>query len=352
MLVVFHNFLFVVPIVFFLAFFVAYQINRTKLIPGFLFTCFALSLVALLFESASHSDNPFVRISFLLVALIIALVVTFGTYMLIGFLFFNTRSVLGRERFALQHILTLILAFLLLCIVLFYHFVDPNALPYAVSTLVGTLFAIMTFYFIHITQYIISTVLCNFSRPKKNQDFIIVLGSWVKDGKVTPLVANRVEKAIKFYNDQKKITKPPKLILSGGKGKDEKCSEAQAMKNYALSKNIPEEDLLLENKSTSTLQNMKFSKKIMDKLSKGQKYNCIFAANDYHLLRAGIYARKAGLNINGIGSRTRFYFLPNALLREYVAYLNMHKKLNLAFIAISLFIGAVLPILLKLQPGS
>jgi len=350
--IIFHNFLLIAPIIFFLAFFITYKINRTKLTPGFLFTCFILSLTVLLFENAGHSDNPFIKIPFILIILAIALIGTFGTYMLVGFLFLNTRAILRKERFALQHVLTLILAFSLLCVILFFHFVDPSALPYAASAFVGALFGIMVYYSTHMTQYIISVILCNFSRPKKDQDFIIVLGSWVKDGKVTPLVAGRVDRAIKFYNDQKRIAKPPRLILSGGKGKDEECSEAQAMKNYALSKGIPKEDLLLENKSTSTLENMKFSKKIMDRLSKNQAYSCIYVANDYHLLRAGIYARKAGLNINGIGSRTRFYFLPNAILREYIAYLNMHKKWNVAFVIISLFVGAVLPVLLELHFGS
>jgi len=341
------------PIILLGLFFVAYKINRTKLIPGFLFTCSMLSFIALFFEKTYVSENLFLRILFLVVAAVIVLIGLFGTYILIGFLFLNTRSILKKERFSLQHILTLILAVSLLCWIIFSHFVKLSELPYAASVIFGSVSGIITYYFLHVAQYIISTMLCNFSRPKKNQDYIIVLGSWVKDGKVTPLLASRVDKAIAFYHKQKKERLPPKLLLSGGKGTDETCSEAQAMKDYALSKGLPEQDILLEDQSISTLENMKFSKKIMDGLSNNQPYKCIYATNSYHLLRAGIYARKAGLNINGIGSKTRLYYFPNALLREYIAYLYMHIKWNIAFIILSLLVGAVLPILLEpaIGPG-
>jgi Uncharacterized conserved protein len=52
--------------------------------------------------------------------------------------------------------------------------------------------------------------------------------------------------------------------MSGGKGSDEKLSEAQAMKNYALEQGIPEEDILLEDTSVNTMENLANSKKIID----------------------------------------------------------------------------------------
>ena len=50
------------------------------------------------------------------------------------------------------------------------------------------------------------------------------------------------------------------FIPSGGQGKDEIISEAEAMKNYLIENNIKPEDIILENESTNTLQNMKYSK--------------------------------------------------------------------------------------------
>jgi uncharacterized SAM-binding protein YcdF (DUF218 family) len=184
-------------------------------------------------------------------------------------------------------------------------------------------------------------ILCNLTRPKLNQDYIIVLGCWIKNGEVTPILARRLDKAIWFYNKQKEAGNPPKLLLSGGKGNDESCSEAEAMKTYALEHGIPEYDLILEDMSGSTRENMIFSKEIMDAQTGGKAYNCIYATNNYHVLRAGIFAAKAGLKARGIGAATAFYYLPNAILREYIAYLYIHLKWNIAFGIISLALGVV-----------
>ena len=79
----------------------------------------------------------------------------------------------------------------------------------------------------------------------------------------------------------------------------------------------------------------------MDSESCGKPYKCIYATSNYHLLRAGIYARKAGLKINGIGAKTAFYFLPNAILREYIAYIYVYFKQNIVFGVLGLIGGNV-----------
>ncbi len=58
----------------------------------------------------------------------------------------------------------------------------------------------------------------------------------------------------------------------------------------------------------------------------GGPYRAIFTSNNYHIFRAGLYAKQAGLKADGIGAKTAFYYLPNAFLREYIAILVLHKK--------------------------
>lgn len=70
-----------------------------------------------------------------------------------------------------------------------------------------------------------------------------------------------------------------------------------------------------------------------------------FFTNNYHLFRAGLYAKMAHLNANGVGSTTRFYFLPNATLREFAGIFVMHKKRHfviIGLIAILFIIQAIL----------
>jgi len=272
----------------------------------------------------------------------------FGVYIFIAFLFFNTRSILRKEKRDLKHILTLILAVGLLLLITVTRFIDFTVLPQNIKYFFYSVYGLIIYYFLHLAQFMISLILCNCSRPKKDQHYIIVLGCWLNNGIVPPLLAHRIDIAIKFYKNQKEVCDPPKLLFSGGKGKDELCSEAEAMKTYALNKGIPDEDLLLETKSTSTVENMKFSKEIMDEINGGKAYRCIYATNNYHLLRAGIFAQKAGLKIDGIGAKTTFYFLPNAILREYIAYLYIHMKCNIAFSICSLLFGSfLLPVIIQ-----
>ena len=90
--------------------------------------------------------------------------------------------------------------------------------------------------------------------------------------------------------------------MSGGQGADEKVPEAIAMKQYAMEQGIPERDILVETNSTTTLENMLYSKEIMDQQMKGP-YRAIFSSNNYHIFRAGLYARQAKLKANGIGAK-------------------------------------------------
>ena len=78
------------------------------------------------------------------------------------------------------------------------------------------------------------------------------------------------------------------------------------MQKYAVEKGIPLEHTVQENRSVNTYQNMLFSKRIMDTLKPDSKYNSIFTTNNFHLFRSGLYARQAGLNSQGIGSKQHF----------------------------------------------
>ena len=333
---------YLMPLLLLISFLIAYRINRVNLITGFLLSFAFISFAMIFCTQAYYSDVFVLRLIFVLIMLTIVFLFSYGVYILIAFLVLNTRIVLKKESRSLKHCLTLIFALGLTALILIPRFIDIAVFPVHAKYFIYSAYGLIVFYFIHLTQFILSTVLCNLSRPRFDQDYIIVLGCQVRDGKVTPALANRVDKAINFSNKQKETTKPPKLVLSGGKGPDETCSEAEAMKAYAMEKGVPEEEILLEAKSTSTRENMIFSKTVMDADSNGKPYKTIFATSNYHLLRGGIFAGKAGLKAVGIGAKTAFYYLPNAVLREYAAYLYIHMKRNLVFGASSLIIGSIL----------
>ena len=183
---------------------------------------------------------------------------------------------------------------------------------------------------------IIATLYCNVKAakhiPTYDQDFIIILGSKIKaDGSLTPLLQARVDKAIDFGNKQYEIAKKKIVYVpSGGKGKDEVISEALAIKNYLISKGIKEKQIIIEDKSTSTIENMKFSKDKIDKEKANAKIS--FSTTNYHVFRSGVIANKQGLDCEGMGSKTKWYFYTNALIREFIANLVQERKKHVALL--------------------
>ncbi len=152
----------------------------------------------------------------------------------------------------------------------------------------------------------------------------------------TTTFKGKSSKALEFRNAQIKETgKDLVFIPSGGQGPDENISEALAMKNYLLEKGINTQNILLEDKSRNTYENFQFSKKLIS----SKKANIGFSTTNYHVFRAGLLATEQGLNLEGIGSKTKVYFWINAFIREFIGTLYSERKKHiLVFIIILLII--------------
>ena len=167
--------------------------------------------------------------------------------------------------------------------------------------------------------------------PSWDRDYIIILGCrFRRDGTLTPLLKGRCDRAVTFWKEQKEKTgKEAVLIPSGGQGTDESMPEAEAMKRYLLTCGVPEQNILPETRSRNTFQNMSFSKELIEKeqrekRAKGgesREARVVFSTTNYHVFRSGVWASMAGLKAEGIGSGTKWWFWPNAFLRECVGLL-------------------------------
>ena len=183
---------------------------------------------------------------------------------------------------------------------------------------------------------IIATLYCNIRAarhiPTFDQDFIIILGSKIKkDGSLTPLLQARVDKAIDFGNKQYEATKKKIVYVpSGGQGRDEYIAEAEAIKKYLMSKGIKENQIMIEDKSKNTIENMKFSKNKIDEVTKDAKIS--FSTTNYHVFRSGVIANEQGLDCEGMGSKTKWYFYTNALIREFIANLVQERKSHIILV--------------------
>ena len=183
---------------------------------------------------------------------------------------------------------------------------------------------------------IIATLYCNVRAakhiPKYDKDYVIILGSKINDdGTLTPLLKSRVDKAIEFAKNQfEKTKKSIYYVPSGGKGNDECMAEGTAIKNYLLKQGIDKEFILVEDKSTSTIENMKYSKELIYKHNKNPKIS--FSTTNYHVFRSGVIANECGIDCEGMGSKTKWYFYTNALIREFIANLVHEKKKHIAMV--------------------
>ena len=176
--------------------------------------------------------------------------------------------------------------------------------------------------------FMIYTLFLQIIPRKKDFDYVIIHGAGLLHGEeLTKLLKDRVDKAIEVY---RRDPTPPILIPSGGKGEDENCSEAEAMKRYLMEQGIPEKDIIPEDRSSTTLENLQYSKQIIES-REGRKYTALVTSN-YHVYRALRYAKQVGLKCTGIGSPVAFYYWPSALIREFIA-IHAEKKHAFLFLA-------------------
>jgi uncharacterized SAM-binding protein YcdF (DUF218 family) len=145
------------------------------------------------------------------------------------------------------------------------------------------------------------------------QNAVIVLGCSVKGDKPSLSLIKRVDTAYSFLLKNKGSV----AILSGGKGPDENISEAVCMKNMLLEKGISSERLLIDDKSTTTDENIRFSLKLINDYDLSK--NVAIASSEYHQLRAKMICSRYGLTAFAQSSKTKISILPTFLLREIFA---------------------------------
>lgn len=261
--------------------------------------------------------------------------------LLIGFsvaLFISNLSLIRHEGRRFVNLLGMLLAFLLVTGEIVIGIMDLWASfseeLLVVPNVIVNLFAAMYLYFeCMILGTLLSSILALRLVPDRDRDFLIVLGCGIKrDGSPTPLLRGRLDLAKQFYDRQIAETgRAPRFVVSGGRGPDEVCSEAACMRAYLSSQGVPADRILEEDRSTDTAENMRFSAEIIRREQPDAKV--AYFTTNYHVFRSGIKARQTGLDAVGMGASTKWYFWPNAAVREFVGLLTEHTLPQLAILA-------------------
>jgi uncharacterized SAM-binding protein YcdF (DUF218 family) len=166
----------------------------------------------------------------------------------------------------------------------------------------------------------LSNMTAKASAPETGADALVVLGCGLYGAEISQMLKLRLDKALEYYADN-----PDTLICtSGGQGRNELVPEALAMRDYLVSKGVPDDIIIMEDRSTSTKENFLFSKEKLDARFGGEDYTAVFITNDFHILRSGIYAERAGITARGIAAPSVPYLLPSMYLREYLALMKYY----------------------------
>ena len=149
-------------------------------------------------------------------------------------------------------------------------------------------------------------------KPESNNTTVIVLGCQVKETRPSLMLKRRLDAAFEYLSENDNVN----VIVSGGKGSDEKISEAQCMKEYLINKGIQSERIIMEDKSSSTYENLKFSKQIIEK--RNLPADITIVTDGYHQLRAEMIAKSLDYkNISNISAPTSPWLVPTYWLREW-----------------------------------
>ena len=158
-------------------------------------------------------------------------------------------------------------------------------------------------------------ILTGANKKPAGDETVVVLGSQVRAYGPSLMTKARLDAAIIFLNEHP----DNKCILSGGQGPDEPFSEAKGMSDYMIQKGIDPDRLYLEDRSRNTRENLKYSKELIE--SEGLNPNIAIVSNEFHLYRAGIIAKKLGLNYRTIAGKSLPVLFPAYYIRELYAIL-------------------------------
>lgn len=299
----------------------------TMLVSGFFMECALLCLLMGIICLLPRTDAWFEMVRLFLIFYYICIILI-GTELLL-----NGIDLLRRERLCLAHLLPLIFSVCCFAVGIFGLWDMQNVMSgsefsvrlrtvgFNLINYIPLAFGVI-FNYMWIYRYLVK---------QKKANTIIVLGCSIrKNGDVTPLLKGRLDKALEEY---RKGGENATFLVSGGQGKNEVISEAEAMKRYLMSQGIPEDKILLEDQSTTTGENLRFSAKIMKEQGMGNR--CLVATSSYHVLRAVTLAKQARLDAYGVGGKTAAYYYPAAFFREYIALIFRHKYVVAIYVIVA-----------------
>lgn len=149
------------------------------------------------------------------------------------------------------------------------------------------------------------------SDPKR--DYLVVLGAAVYQDQPSLTLVRRLEGALEYLEAY-----PDSIaVVSGGMGPGETVTEAQAMHDWLVEHGIAEERIILEDRATSTLENLSYSFALIRERGDVPDGNVAIVSSAYHLYRAKLMARNMEVEAAGVAAPWGYFFVMlNYFIRE------------------------------------
>ena len=187
--------------------------------------------------------------------------------------------------------------------------------PPFLCRIIKTVLLIALFFFLLVESFVLWGMT---RKPGENLDYLIVLGAGLKGDKPSSVLEQRLECAYKYLE-----THPDTLVIvSGGQGPTEVVSEAESMKNWLLQKGIHSSRIIMEDNSTTTAENMRYSFAYIKK----EPGNIGIVTNNFHVFRSlcianhskeEAFGESENYKICGMAADFPALLLPHYMVREF-----------------------------------
>ena len=149
--------------------------------------------------------------------------------------------------------------------------------------------------------------------PEEPAEYVLVLGAKVNKHGPSLALRNRIDAAYDYLTAHPGCT----AILSGGQGSDEPMTEAKCMYDELVAMGIDPQRLWLEDKATSTWENLQFSLNLIEEKTGTRPTELGVLSSEYHLFRASLFTKACGAEFVGIPAHTtRLSQMINHFMRE------------------------------------
>ena len=203
----------------------------------------------------------------------------------------------------------------IIAVILFYTLVPLLGISHpalaTVLTRIFTVCLVIGLLVVAITEAVI--IKASFGSPKEQVDYMVVLGAKVRVSGPSASLWDRIHAAADYLHAHPDTI----AIVSGGQGPDEPMAEGQAMYDELVNLGIDPNRIWIEDKATSTWENLNFSLDLIEEKSGTRPKKLGVLSSEYHLFRSSLLTRECGVDFVGIPARTsRISQMINHFMRE------------------------------------